>query len=143
MLWPSTLVLGGIAVIVGSFLPWGTCPDTRCGAEGVGFFVLVERSGIDFGPGILTGIGGVLMAACGAALFRAPGVRLFRTAPLLLAALVVVIVAGFVLRMYVFPEFLLYGPNVGVYTAAIGGVIGGAAGLGLKAQPHPGVVNEG
>ena len=42
------LILAGLLSIIGSFLTWSICPDTSCGGEGLAFFVLVDRSGVEW-----------------------------------------------------------------------------------------------
>jgi hypothetical protein len=55
------VLLGSFGVIVGSLATWGTCPNLSCGSGGL--MSLWERSGVSWGPGILTLILGVLLVA--------------------------------------------------------------------------------
>jgi hypothetical protein len=98
------------------------------------FFVLVDRSWIDFGPGILTALSGLMITICGVLALRRAGTRPLRAVALMLAGFVLLTVAAFVLRMYVFPEFLLYGPKVGVYAVVVGAVVGIAG--SVRNWPH-------
>jgi hypothetical protein len=130
------LVVGGFVVLVGSFLDWGTCPDTSCGKDGGALFVLVDKSGIDFGPGILTALLGIVLAAGGVSVLRIGGPPAFRAGAVLLALIVLATVGAFYVRMYVFPEFLLYGPGFGLVLVAAGGLIALAASLRLRRPVH-------
>jgi hypothetical protein len=117
------VAIGGFITVWGSFLPWGTCPNTTCGTGDVGFFVLVERTGVGFGPGILTALlGFVLLIFCLSAL-RQGGASPMRTPSVMLALATLLTVGAFVLRMYVFPAFLLYGPEIGVYLVSGGAIL--------------------
>jgi hypothetical protein len=51
----ATLMIGGLVVVWGSFSTWGACPKTPCEGD-FGLFVIYERSGVDFGPGIITAV---------------------------------------------------------------------------------------
>jgi len=76
------LAVGGIAVVLGSLMTWGTCPDTTCGAGGLAFFVLVPKSGIDFGLGYLTLGAGLVVTLVGLETLRLRGASRFARGPL-------------------------------------------------------------
>jgi hypothetical protein len=68
-----------LAALWGSFEPWGTCPDTACGEERLAFFVLVDKTGVDFGPGGVTAVLGLALAIIGIAAFRQGRATALRT----------------------------------------------------------------
>lgn len=126
------VALGGLTALWGSFEPWGTCPDTACGAEGLAFFVLVDKTGVDFGPGVVTALLALSLTIIGIAAFRHGGASPFRAQSVVLALAALLTVGTFVVRMYVFPEFLLYGPGIGVYLVGAGAVVAAAASVGVR-----------
>jgi hypothetical protein len=126
------VVLGGLAALWGSFEPWGTCPDTACGEERLAFFVLVDKTGVDFGLGVVTALLGLALAIIGIAAFRQGGASPWRTPSVVLALAALLTVGAFVVRMYVLPEFLLYGPGTGVYLVAAGAVMAATAGVRVR-----------
>src|SRR5258706_12976694 len=58
------VAVGGPATVLGSFGTWKACPHNPCG-EGGGLTVILEQSGVQFGPGVATAILGVVMATAG------------------------------------------------------------------------------
>jgi len=121
------LLLGGLAILAGSFLPRGTCADTACGRGGLAFFVLVDGSGIGFAHGIGTGIIGILLTMIGVAGLRsAPTNRVVGSA-FVLGLLASLIMGAYVVEWFVLSS-VLYGPGVGVYVVVVG------AGLAMTAS---------
>ena len=49
---------------IGSFLTWGSCSISPCGAE-FGSLVFTNQSGVAFGPGIATALFGTMLAILG------------------------------------------------------------------------------
>jgi hypothetical protein len=130
------LAFGGFAVIGGSFANWGVCPKIPCEGD-FGLFSLFERSGIDFGPGVVTAMLGLLLALTGLYAIRRRGVLPFATLPLVAAALVLLIIGAYVVRVHFFPEFSIDGPSLGVYFVAGGGAIAAVASARLKQARPP------
>lgn len=127
------LSVGAVAVVFGSLLTWGTCPDSSCGGDG-GLMVLVDRSGTEFGPGLITLGLGLLLLAIGMDAFRRGGSSpawAAWAAALVFALTAIATVGFFFLRMYVF-AFLLYGPGLGVYVVALGALVAMVAAIRLR-----------
>jgi hypothetical protein len=124
------VALGSLAVLVGSFAVWDTCPKIPCEGS-FGLLALMPRTGIDVGPGIITaGIGvGVLAARITA--FRQRRIWLFRTESVFLGVLAVVIVVGYLIRTFLLPEFHTSGPDIGPYLVACGGFLVAVASASL------------
>jgi hypothetical protein len=118
---PVFVALGGLAVLVGSFVVWDTCPKIPCEGS-FGLFALMPRSGLDIGPGVVTAEVGVLLVLTGVAAFREGGTSPFRTEAIGLGGLAVLLVAAYLIRTYLVPDFLTDGPDLGPYL-----VVGGAA----------------
>jgi hypothetical protein len=113
------LALAGLMVVYGSFATWDTCPKFPCEGS-FGFFSLLNRSGVDLGIGMITAELGLLLSIAGIAAFRRGGTSPFRTELMIAAGFTLAIVAIYLGRTFVFPEFLTYGPNLGVYVVAVG-----------------------
>jgi len=113
------LLFGGLAILAGSFLTWGTCADTACGRGGLAFFVLVDVSGIGFAHGIGTGIIGILLTLIGIDALRHSASHRLLGAAFVLGLLESLIVGAFVVEWFVLSS-LLYGPGVGVYVVVVG-----------------------
>lgn len=126
------VALGGLTALWGSFEPWGTCPDTACGEEELAFFVLVDKTGVDFGPGVVTAVLALALTIIGIAALWRGGALPFRPQSVVLALAALLTVGAFVVRMYVLPEFLLYGPGIGVYLVAAGAVVAAAASVRVR-----------
>jgi hypothetical protein len=60
----SALVIAGAAMAIGSFLTWGSCSISPCGAE-IGSLVFTNQSGVEFGPGIATALFGTVLTILG------------------------------------------------------------------------------
>lgn len=82
---------------------------------------LWETSGVEFGPGIVTVVLGIVLVVVGLWALRAPD----RAGPvsLLTASGVVLTTVAFYLRMHVFSDDLYYGPDTGLFVVALGGLI--------------------
>ena len=113
------LLLGGLAILAGSLLTWGTCGDTACGRGGLAFFVLVDVSGVGFAHGIGTGIIGILLTMIGVAGLRCAPTSRVVGSTIVLGLLASLIVGAFVVEWFVLPS-VLYGPGVGVYVVVVG-----------------------
>ena len=120
--WASVaLVLAGNLSVLGSFSTWDTCPDSSCHRGGGALMALWETSGVEFGPGIATVVLGILLVVVGLWALRAPD----RAAPvgLLAGSTVVLTTVAFYLRMHVFTDERYYGPDMGLFVVALGGLI--------------------
>lgn len=125
------LFLGGVIVAWGSLATWDTCPDSSCGDDGALFalMVLVDRSGIDIGWGIVTlGLGAALALAGLEALRRGRWSPVWWL-PVRMALAVIVVAAMFLGRTYVATESQMYGPGAGIYLAVFGAVLAAIAGF--------------
>ena len=129
------LLVGGTVTVIGSFSTWGACPLEPCGGE-LGLTVLYERSGIEFGPGIVTAILGALLALLGVLARRNIDPRV---------PLVGVVAAGGVLIAVGIHLVFVYGgdivtgsPYLGLYFTVIGGVVSLAASLRMRQLGSPG-----
>ena len=130
------LFLGGVVVALGSFATWDICPDTSCGRGGGGFMVLVDRSGIDTGPGIVTLGLGVALALAGLDAFRRGGWSPVWALAVTMALAAIAVAVLFVGRTYVFAETLMYGPGTGIGLIALGAVVAAIAGFRLRGASH-------
>jgi hypothetical protein len=120
-------VVGGLLSIIGSFLVWSTCPDTSCGGGGPALFVLVDRSGIQWGEGVVTALLGAAIMRIGLGRLRSADYPTRLASWLGLAVLVTVVVHA--VRLHVLPGQIFYGPSYGAMLAAGGGLLAVAAGL--------------
>ena len=128
-LWiPVALLLGGVLSIVGSFLTWSICPDTSCGDEGLAFFSLVDRSGVEWGEGVVTALLGAAIVRIGVARLRSPDSPTGLASWLGLAVLATV--AVHVVRLHVLPGPLFSGPSYGAMIVSMGGLLAAVAGRG-------------
>jgi len=120
--WTSVaLVLAGNLAILGSFSTWDTCPDSSCHRGGGALMALWETSGVEFGPGIATVVLGIVLVVVGLWALRAP----VRAGPvgLFAGSAVVLTTVAFYLRMHVFTDERYYGPDMGLFIVALGGLI--------------------
>lgn len=85
--------------------------------------VIVIRSGLDVGLGIVTLGLGVGLAVAGFDAFRRGGWSPVWALSAAMAAAALVVVAVFLARTYVFADFLMYGPGGGVYLVVTGAVV--------------------
>jgi hypothetical protein len=126
----AILIAGGMLVVLGSFSVWGACPLEPCGGD-FGLAVIYERSGIQFGPGVVTAILGVLLALLGFIASR----KLDRMVPLIgvVAAGGVLITIGIhLLTVYGGESDIVTGPPyLGLYITAIGSILCLAASVRL------------
>jgi hypothetical protein len=120
------LLLAGLLSIIGSFLTWSTCPDTSCGGEGLAFFVLVDRSGVEWGEGVVTALLGAAIVRIGLGRLRFPDSPTGLATWLGLAVLAAV--AVHVIRLHVLPGPLFYGPSYGAMIVSMGGVLAAVVG---------------
>ena len=124
------LVVAGSLTLLLSFQRWTSCPTTPCGGI---LMAISDYSGIDLGFGVVTALGGLLLAAIGLGALRRKGVSRFATAAALLALLIVVTAGASVVWMYVIPgddkEF--YWPPFTAFLVGIVGLIALAASLWL------------
>ena len=97
---------------------------------------LVDRSGIDIGPGIITLGLGVALALAGLDAFRRGGWSPVWALAVSMAFAAIVVAALFVGRTYVFAESLMYGPEYGIYLVVLGAVVAAAAGFRLRGATH-------
>lgn len=125
------VALGGLAVLLGSFVVWDTCPKIPCEGSS-GLFSLMPRSGFDIGPGVVTAEVGVLLVLTGVAAFRGGGTSPVRTEAIGLGGLAVLLVAAYLVRTYLVPEFLTDGPDLGPYLVAGGAAAAAIASARLR-----------
>lgn len=125
----AALMVGGIVTVIGSFSTWGACPLEPCGAE-FGLTVLSERSGVEFGAGIVTAILGALLAVLGVIARR----NIDRRVPLagVVAAGGVLIAVGIHLVIVYGGDIVTGSPYLGLYFTVIGGVVSLIASLRLR-----------
>jgi hypothetical protein len=121
-----TLILAGLLTIIGSFLTWSICPDTSCGDEGPALFVLVDRSGVEWGEGVVTTLLGAFIVRIGLGRLRSPDSPAGLASWLGLA--VMAAVAVHVVRLHVLPGPLFYGPSYGAMIDSVGGLLAAIAG---------------
>jgi hypothetical protein len=135
--WASgALLLGGVLSLIGSFQTWAICPDTSCGRDELAFFVLVDRSGVEWGEGVLTAFLGAAITLIGLWSLRSRTPKMARLASWL-GLTVVVVVAVNVIRLHVLPGPRFYGPEVGVLIVAGGGLLATVAGRWGPSRTEP------
>ncbi len=101
------ILFGGLAIVVGSFTRWGACAGIPC--EGpMQLFSIWERTGVSFGPGIVTATLGLFILALGIDATRGPGRALPAELPLTAASVVLIVVVCFVVRVHVVPLYKVY-----------------------------------
>ncbi len=84
------------------------------------------------GAGVVTAVLGLLLAVFGVCALRYHGALRFWALPLLMGSAVLAILIAWGLRVYVFPEYRVYGLGLGVLLVAAGGVIGVVASWRLR-----------
>jgi hypothetical protein len=129
-------IAGGIVAAIGSASTWGACPQDPCGADGLGLQVVLERTGLALGFGLVT-----LVLALVAVLLAIPPVARATAGarPTLLLATgggIVGAVIADVLYYYVVDQQTLVGsPWFGAYLTAFGGLL--VFGAGILARRGP------
>lgn len=125
------LLFAGLLILLLSFQTWGSCPTTPCGGSRM---AISEYSGIALGFGVVTGLGGLMLAAIGLYGLRHNGVSRFSTAAVLLALVVVLTAGASVVWMYVIPgdDKDFYRPPFMAILVAFVGLIAVAASLRLR-----------
>jgi hypothetical protein len=93
---------------------------------------LWETSGVEFGPGLVTAVLGLMLASGGIGAFRRGVSSGLRVVPVVLALLLLATVGAYILRWHVFPTFKLYGPEIGVILVIAGGLVALAASVRLR-----------
>jgi hypothetical protein len=96
---------------------------------------LVDRSGVDIGPGIVTLGLGAALALAGLDAFRRGGWSPVWALAVTTAVAAIVVAALFVGRTYVL-EPLMYGPGTGIYLIVLGAVVAAIAGLRLRGASY-------
>jgi hypothetical protein len=127
------LLFAGLLILLLSFQTWGSCPTTPCGGMLLSFS---HYSGIDLGFGVVTGLGGLMLAAIGLDGLRHNGVSRFATAAVLLALVIVLTTGASVVWMYVIPgddKDFRWPPVMAILVAFVG-LIAVAASLRLRAS---------
>lgn len=115
------VLFGGLAIVVGSFTTWGACSGIPC--EGPGqLFMIWERTGVSFGPGIVTALLGLLMVALGIDATRGRDRAVPAEVPIGMASVVLVVVIGFVMRVHLVPLYKLYGGFEGPILVGAGAI---------------------
>lgn len=127
------IVAGGASVALGSFTEWGVCPKDPCEGFG-GLFRMLPVYGVDFGPGVLTALLGVFLVVVGLDAFRRGGESPDRRAACAAATGVLMILALWLIRMYAFPLYGLYGPRGDFFFVLPGGLL---AAIGSRAIRDP------
>lgn len=113
------LLLGGLVTLAGSFATWGDCAGYPC--EGpLQLFFIFERSGVDFGPGLVTAALGLLIVILGIAATRGRRHAVRPEVPLIVASAALVVVGAYVVRVHVIPLYSVYGPREGVIFVVTG-----------------------
>ena len=98
--------------------------------------VLVDRSGVDLGPGIVTLALGVALAMAGLDAIRRGGWSPVWALAVTMALAAIVVTVLFVGRTYVFAVTLMYGPGTGIYLVVLGAVVAAIAGFRLRGASH-------
>jgi hypothetical protein len=127
------VLLGSFAVIVGSMTTWGTCSHAPCEGN-FGLWVLVERSGVSWGPGVITLALGIVLAAVAIDALRGRASERGWWIGLSAAFSTLGMTLLWVIRMYVLPEFFLYGPGFGLYLVALGALVAAIASPWLRVR---------
>jgi hypothetical protein len=131
--WASVaLILAGYLAVLGSFSTWDICPDSSCHRGGGALMALWETSGVEFGPGIATVVLGILLVVVGLWALRAPARA--GLVGLLAGSTVVLTTVVFYLRMHVSTDERYYGPEMGLFVVALGGLI---AAFASRRLPRP------
>jgi hypothetical protein len=99
--------------------------------------ILVPRSGVSWGPGIVTLALGVVLVAAAIGALRARGSSRAWWVALGAAVGAVGVVTVWVLQTFVLADFGLYGPGLGVYLVALGGSVSAIASLSMRARAAP------
>jgi hypothetical protein len=131
------LVIGGLIVIAGSYLPWDACPKYPCEGSG-GSFVIFHRPGIDMAVGIVTALlgMGLVVFGLGSLLWWAPA-RWPAAVSIGLALGVLVTVAAYVVRVRLIPEYPILGiPGLGVMAVVFGAALAAVGGTLRRRAAH-------
>ena len=126
------LVLAGHLAVLGSFDTWAFCPNTACHSGDVGLMVLTPVSGAAFGLGWVTVLAGLVLVVVGFISTR--GANQAPAVGLLGGALILLTTVGYFLSYHAFSEDLYYGPEMGLFIVALGGLIAIAAGRALRSD---------
>jgi hypothetical protein len=125
------LAIGGLAVFLGSFMTWSTCPDSSCGGSG-GFPASFPMSGIEFGLGVVTAILGVQLALAGVDAYRRRGATRWWSVELLISVIVLIVIGAHLITRHVMPAHPLHGPNIGAIVVVIGAAAAAVASTRLR-----------
>jgi hypothetical protein len=121
------ILLGGLLALWGSYGPWGTCSVQPCDSH-VGLPYLVSTSGFEFGTGVATAIVAVCLVLIGLASLgrgESPAIQLVAVG----LAIVEFLLAGIhIARFHVSSEYLVYGPDVGLFAVMAGAAVAAAGG---------------
>lgn len=124
------VIIGGLVVLIGSFSIRGACPSEPCGADG-GLFHMYERTGVEFGPGIVTAFLGAALIGLGGVATRDVG-RLAPVVGVVAAAGVLTTVVIHLVIVYSGENKIVFGsPYLGLYTTVIGGLVSMVASVRL------------
>jgi hypothetical protein len=129
------VVLGGLAVVVGSYWAWDSCPKEPCEGPG-GLFHIYSRSGIEAGPGLVTVVLGVALVVLGlGSLLWWAESRWPAAVSIVLSGGVILVLAGYMVRVRLVPEYPVIGlPGLGLIVVVLGAVMATIGGLlGLRA----------
>ncbi len=127
----------GLAVVAGSFGSWNACPTDPCG-DGGGLTVILERSGVQFGLGIVSAILGtaIVLAAVWAASrpgrSRASAVRRAAAVGAVAAAGTMIVLAVHLIVEYVVRNEVLAPLYPGFFVAAAGAGLGLGSAIALR-----------
>ncbi len=114
---------------IGSFLTWGSCPISPCGAQ-FGSSVIIDQSGVDFGPGIATAVFGTVLVILGM-----EATRMDRRPPMIIGAFAsmgaLTAIALHLFATYATDDRYVSGPYFGLYFTTIAAVVASFASLRL------------
>jgi hypothetical protein len=131
----SALVTAGAAMAIGSFLTWGSCSISPCGAE-IGSLVFTNQSGAEFGPGIATALFGTVLTILGMEAARAG-----RRPPMIIGALAsmgaLVAIAIHLFATYAIDDPYVSEPYRALYLTTIAAVVALLASLRLFQLQRP------
>jgi hypothetical protein len=117
----SALVVAGAAMVIGSFMTWGSCSLYPCGAE-FGFPVGTNQSGVEFGPGIATALLGTVLVILGM-----EATRIDRRPPMMLAVTAsigaLLAIAVHLFAAYATDDQYVSEPYRGLYVTTVAAVV--------------------
>src|SRR4051812_3791498 len=119
---------GGLVSLWGSFQTWGYCSSEPCGGA---LQHLFPRTGVEFGPGVATALAGGALAVLGVLLAARGGPPSVAPIAFGLAVIEGVAIAIHVVAAYLFREYRVYGPEIGLVAVIAGTAVSVVATLSV------------